>query len=105
MGDHFGDQQEREQHARANRVAFERDGAGKPNTGTLAPCYVNAVHPDTGLNVTFCPGELLPDWAAEPVNAGHGEFADEDERVFVVEQESLPAKRKESSRGTRSRSR
>ncbi|RFA14515.1 hypothetical protein B7R22_09855 [Subtercola boreus] len=29
--------------------------------------YLTAVHPDTGLDVVFVPGEAAPDWAFEPV--------------------------------------
>lgn len=35
----------------------------------LARGYVPAVHPDTGLDVVFVPGEALPAWAVEPNEA------------------------------------
>lgn len=59
---------------RAERLARERDqaaqeraGASLPDRvlGRRAPDYLYAAHPDHGEVVTFCPGELLPQWAAE----------------------------------------
>jgi hypothetical protein len=61
----------------------------------LAPAFVRAVHAEHGEPVVFTPGELLPDWAAEALEAGHGKFVDEG----VIElnppaRESPPAGRK-----------
>lgn len=35
-----------------------------------APTYVRAVHPDHGEAVTYVPGELLPEWLADAIDAG-----------------------------------
>lgn len=33
-----------------------------PTTRSIATDYVHTVHPETGLEVVFVPGEALPDW-------------------------------------------
>ncbi|MFG2167423.1 hypothetical protein [Micromonospora chersina] len=38
----------------------------------VAPAHVYAVHPDTGDEVVFVPGEALPEWAVEAAVAGVG---------------------------------
>lgn len=32
----------------------------------IATDYVHTTHPDTGVDVTFIPGEALPEWARSP---------------------------------------
>lgn len=61
---------EHEQRQRAqDKEAFERDAASVANVGVRADSYIHAVNAD-GEAVVFVPGELLPAWAAEQVNAG-----------------------------------
>lgn len=47
--------------AQADASAQERGplDAGVPK---VAPYLLHRVHPETGLDVVFIPGELLPDW-------------------------------------------
>ncbi len=47
-------------------ATIRRPRGGAP----VAPAYVYAVHPDTGDEVVFVPGELLPDWAVEAATGG-----------------------------------
>ena len=63
-------QMERERRQRAqDRDAFERDAASVANVGVHADAYIKAVNAD-GEEVVYVPGELLPGWVAEQVNAG-----------------------------------
>lgn len=34
-----------------------------------AQCYIRTVHPETGLDVVFVPGEALPHWLTEKLAA------------------------------------
>ncbi|WP_438353702.1 hypothetical protein [Microbacterium sp. CJ88] len=34
-----------------------------PRGPVIAQTYINAVHPDTGVDVVFIPGEAIPTWA------------------------------------------
>lgn len=45
----------------AEYIADEK-GAALANRQRVARTYVQAKHPDTGLAVTFVPGEALPEW-------------------------------------------
>ena len=53
---------------RAEAAAAKRDASAQEKGGPLlnrqriARTYVQAKHPDTGLAVTFVPGEALPRW-------------------------------------------
>lgn len=49
----------------------------------VAPSYVYAVHPDTGDEVVFVPGELLPDWAVGAAD-GEGTYERGDDGVLRV---------------------
>jgi hypothetical protein len=61
------------EHERAQRAqdkaAFERDQASAANIGTHADAYIQGVN-ECGEAVVYVPGELLPPWVAEQVNAG-----------------------------------
>jgi len=35
-----------------------------------APCFIHAVHPEHGEEVTYVPGERLPDWLRADLAAG-----------------------------------
>lgn len=43
---------------------------GEPSPAEQLPAiaadYVHTTHPDTGVDVTFIPGEALPEWARSP---------------------------------------
>ncbi len=58
--------------AEEDRVRQERAGApgGLRSVNRTAPGYVHAVSPETGDPVVFVPGEALPDWAVEALDAG-----------------------------------
>jgi hypothetical protein len=61
---------EHEQRQRAHdQAAFERDAASVASVGVHADAYIKAVNAD-GEELVYVPGELLPDWVAEQVNAG-----------------------------------
>jgi hypothetical protein len=49
----------------------EAPQAVAPPSDGRAPGYMHAVHPDHGQEVVYTPGELLPDWAAAELRAGH----------------------------------
>jgi hypothetical protein len=51
--------------AEADLKAQER-GPANAKVGRTSRGYINATHPDTGLDVVFLPGELLPDWVELP---------------------------------------
>jgi hypothetical protein len=73
VGDELREQQELEQQIELDRRAQERAGATAPNIGLTSPGYVRARHPHIAdTEVTFVPGELLPDWAADALRAGTG---------------------------------
>ncbi len=75
---------DREQAALAAELAAaEGAGAIAPNLGTLSPGFMRAVHPEHGEPVTFCPGEMLPAWAAAALHAGTGHY-DAGSGVFVL---------------------
>ena len=57
-----------EQAVEADERAQERAGARSPKPPRIARDYVRAKHPDTGLQVVFLPGELLPAWVRLPVS-------------------------------------
>jgi hypothetical protein len=54
-----------ERAAEADRRAQER-GSANAKVGRTSRGFINAKHPDTGLDVVFLPGELLPDWVDLP---------------------------------------
>ncbi|MFI7508643.1 hypothetical protein ACIBSS_17610 [Micromonospora aurantiaca] len=60
-------------------ATIRRPRGGAP----VAPAHVYAVHPDTGDEVVFVPGELLPDWAARAA-AGEGRYERGDDGVLRV---------------------
>ena len=37
---------------------------------SMAPCWIHAVHPDHGEDVTYVPGERLPAWLRDDLAAG-----------------------------------
>lgn len=51
-----------EARATAADEAVQEQGDGTIRPPRTATTYVQAVHPDTGLAVTFVPGEALPEW-------------------------------------------
>jgi hypothetical protein len=58
----------------ADREALERAPQARRRLGgQVAPGYVYVAHPDHGEPVVFVPGELLPDWAADALDAGRAE--------------------------------
>jgi hypothetical protein len=46
----------------SERRSRRRDQPATVKVGRTARTFVHATHPDTGLDVVFLPGELLPDW-------------------------------------------
>ncbi|MET8065282.1 MULTISPECIES: hypothetical protein [Micromonospora] len=60
-------------------ATIRRPRGGAP----VAPAHVYAVHPDTGDEVVFVPGELLPEWAAQAA-AGEGRYERGDDGVVRV---------------------
>jgi len=60
----------------AEALAVDERGAGLTTGGgaeRISLGYLHTVHPDTGLEVVFVPGEALPAWAVEVQN---GQVAD-----------------------------
>ena len=51
--------------ARTPKAADEQAEARPLSVGRTSPVYVPAVHPDTGVDVVFVPGELLPEWVSD----------------------------------------
>jgi hypothetical protein len=72
---------ERRQDAQ-DRDAFERDAASVANVGVHADAWINAVNAD-GEEVVYVPGELLPAWVAEQVNAFKAPLQEASARVRV----------------------
>jgi hypothetical protein len=98
MADHFGlDLARAMEHERAQRAhdkaAFERDAASLLTVGTTADAYVHAVN-ENGDEVVFVPGELLPAWVAEQVNAGKAPLTEAAAGVRVRSLERKQAKDK-----------
>lgn len=54
----------REARAAAEDSAVQELGPNDSHLHVQSPAYLYAVHPDTGLDITFVPGEALPAWAA-----------------------------------------
>jgi hypothetical protein len=57
--------------AEAMAVPEFRERTGLTNGGgaeRISQGYLHTVHPDTGNEVVFVPGEALPDWAVEVQN-------------------------------------
>lgn len=55
----------------AEAMAVDERGAGLTTGGgadRVSLGYLHTVHPDTGQEVVFVPGEALPDWAIEVQN-------------------------------------
>ncbi|WP_258802632.1 hypothetical protein [Pseudarthrobacter sp. NS4] len=55
----------------AEAVAVREHGGGLTTgggAGRISRDYLHTVHPDTGNEVVFVPGEALPDWAVEVQN-------------------------------------
>jgi hypothetical protein len=50
----------------------------------LSPGYVHAVSPEHGEPVVFTPGQALPDWVIEAVDAGAVLAPDEHEGSFTL---------------------
>lgn len=83
QGADFARVMEHEQAQRAqDKAAFERDQASARNIGTHADAYIQAVNAD-GEAVVFVPGELLPDWVAEQVNAGRAPIQQESAGIRI----------------------
>jgi len=54
-----------------DQAAQERGGAHpEPRRQVLAENYVHAVHPDHGEAVVYVPGQALPDWVVDAMDAG-----------------------------------
>ena len=62
----------REERERAADLRAQEKPADPPKVGMQSPGYIRAVHPEHGEDVVFVPGELLPQWAADALQAGHG---------------------------------
>jgi hypothetical protein len=85
---------EHEQAQRAqDRAAFERDQASVANVGVHADAYIHAVNAD-GEAVVYVPGELLPEWVAEQVNAGKAPLHEASAGVRIRQLERKQAKGK-----------
>lgn len=55
----------------AEAMAMQERGGGLTTGGgaeRISQGYLHTVHPDTGNEVVFVPGEALPDWAVEVQN-------------------------------------
>jgi len=55
----------------ADAVAVSEHGSGLTTGGgaeRISLGYLHTVHPDTGQEVVFVPGEALPDWAVKVQN-------------------------------------
>lgn len=66
-----------EASVKADAKAQER-GPAKVKTPKVARDFVHAVHPETGLDVVFVPGEALPTWVTAPAPAAEaGELLDD----------------------------
>jgi hypothetical protein len=64
---------EARQRAAAERaILADHDRARRP-AGRQSPGYLHTVHPDHGEPVVFVPGETLPDWAAQALDAYEAE--------------------------------
>jgi hypothetical protein len=85
---------EHEQAQRAqDKGAFERDAASVANVGVHADAYIHAVTAD-GEEVVYVPGELLPAWVAEQVNAGRAPLEEAAAGVRIRKLERKQAKGK-----------
>jgi hypothetical protein len=49
--------------------AAQEQGAAEVTTPRVARDYVHALHPETGLEVTFVHGETLPEWVPDALLA------------------------------------
>ncbi len=47
----------------ARAVAVHQGGQARTSESRICTDYLTTVHPDTGLEVTYVPGEALPDFA------------------------------------------
>jgi hypothetical protein len=85
---------EHEQAQRAHdRAAFERDAASVANVGVHADAYIHAVN-EHGEELVYVPGELLPAWVAEQVNAGRAPLQEAAAGVRIRRLERKQAKGK-----------
>lgn len=60
-----------------------RTGEAPRPRGTAAT-YIRATHPDTGQPVAYVPGEALPAWVADALNAGKATY-DGDTGAWVLD--------------------
>jgi hypothetical protein len=51
-----------ERAARKRDQSTQERASASLKVGRTARTFVHAVHPDTGTDVVFLPGELLPEW-------------------------------------------
>lgn len=51
-----------ERRTRKRDESKQERGPATVKVGRTARTFVHAVHPDTGIDVVFLPGELLPEW-------------------------------------------
>jgi hypothetical protein len=73
-----------EQRRIADDMAAQELGPSNdvPRLPLAAPSYIRAVHPEQGDEVTFVPGEALPDWVRDVLPAGKPD--PKDPRVILV---------------------
>lgn len=60
----------REARGRAADEATQERGDRTALTHVQAPTYLRATHPEHGEPVTFVPGEALPAWVVDALDAG-----------------------------------
>jgi hypothetical protein len=76
-----------EQEARTALATFEADPGMPVGAGATAAGYIRAMAPAEGdrepIQVTFVPGELLPQWAADRLHAGQATY-DAADRVWIL---------------------
>jgi hypothetical protein len=54
--------------AQVDAATQERGGSHDARGPQVAPYLLHRVHPETGLDVVFIVGELLPDWVEVSAN-------------------------------------
>lgn len=80
-----------EEAAQAADWAAQQRAPGGHNIGTPSPGFIRATHPDHGESVVYVPGELLPEWVVEALDAGRGTY-DVKTGVMTLD-EPAPARR------------
>jgi hypothetical protein len=67
---------------------LERGPAAVTARPTLATAYVHAVHPEHGEDVVYVPGQALPGWVAEALDAGR--YTRDRDEVTLTPEKPLP---------------